>query len=118
MKVRQRRRKDTLMQLTVNERMALLALLPEESNYPGVREINKTRMILGLTDEESKELEVVSDGERISWNPEKALGMIVDLPFGEWMTETIRGVLRELHEEYKLRPEIMTLYEKFIKDYE
>lgn len=107
------------MQLTIDERLALLPLLPPESNYPGVQEITRARMVLGLTDEEAEEIEVVSVGEgMIKWDREKALGLIVDIPFGEWMTNTIRDVLRNLHEEYKLRPEIMSLYEKFILDYE
>lgn len=107
------------MKLTVHERLTLLGLLPEESNYAGVREIYRLRQLLGLNDEEAELIEVKArpDG-RIEWNQEKALGLIVDIPMGEWITEVVRGVLRDLDRDYQLRPEVMSLYEKFIFDYE
>ena len=107
------------MKLTVHERLTLLSLLPEESNYAGVREIYRLRQLLGLNDEEAALIEVkpLPDG-RIQWDQEKALGLIADIPMGEWITEVVRGVLRDLDRDYQLRPEIMSLYEKFIFDYE
>jgi hypothetical protein len=109
------------MKLTVSERLSLLGLLPDESNYAGVREIFRTRTVLGLTGDEAQliEVEPMNDGTgRIQWNHEKALGVIADIPLGEWMTEVIRGVLRDMDREQKITPEIMSLYEKFIFDYE
>jgi hypothetical protein len=108
------------MKLTVGERLTLLGLLPDESNYPGVKEIFRLRQLLGLTDEESKEIGV-REGEMpgtIMWDNEKALGLNTDIAMGEWITEVIRGELRELNEDYKLTAEVMSLYEKFIRDYE
>jgi len=107
------------MKLTVSERLTLLGLLPEESDYAGVKEIFRLRTLLGLTDEEAQQIEVVPvEGGRIQWDQEKALGLIVDIAMGEWITETIRGVLRDLDREHQLRVEVMSLYEKFILDYE
>ncbi len=107
------------MKLTVGERLTLLGLLPDESNFAGVKEIFRLRTLLGLTDEESATIEVVPlpDG-RIQWDQEKALGLIKDIPMGEWITEVIRGELRDLDKDYQLRVEVMSLYEKFILDYE
>ena len=108
------------MILTVAERLTLLGILPNESNYPGVREIFRLRQLLSLTDEESKEINV-QQGEMpgtIMWDNEKALGLQVDIAMGEWITEVVRGELRELNEDYKLTTEVMSLYEKFIRDYE
>ena len=107
------------MKLTVGERLTLLGLLPDESNFAGVKEIFRMRSLLGLTDEEATEIAVepTSDG-RIQWDNDKALGLIVDVPMGEWITEVIRGELRDLDKEYQLRVEVMSLYEKFILDYE
>ena len=107
------------MKLTVGERLTLLGLLPDESNFAGVKEIFRMRSLLGLTDEEAATIKVepTSDG-RIQWDQEKALGLIVDIPMGEWITEVVRGELRDLDREYQLRVEVMSLYEKFILDYE
>jgi hypothetical protein len=107
------------MKLTVGERLTLLGLLPDESNFAGVKEIFRMRTLLGLTDEEASEIDVEPTGDgRIQWDNDKALGMIVDIPMGEWITEVIRGELHDLHKDYKLRVEVMSLYEKFILDYE
>ena len=107
------------MKLTVGERLVLLGILPEESNYAGVAEIHRLRSLLGLTDKESAEIEVEPTGDgRIQWNQEKALGLIVDIAMGEWITNVIRGELREMNEDYGLKVEVMSLYEKFIHDYE
>ena len=108
------------MKLSVSERLTLLGLLPDESNYAGVREIYRTRQLLGLTDAEAAEIKVerVEGTNQIQWDQEKALGMIVDIAMGEWMTEVIRGELRALDKGHHLKPEIMSLYEKFIIDYE
>jgi len=108
------------MILTVAERLTLLGLLPNESNYPGVKEIFRLKQLLSLTDDESKEINV-QQGEMpgtIMWDQEKALGLNADIAMGEWITEVIRGELRDLNEDYKLTPEVMSLYEKFIQDYE
>ena len=107
------------MKLTVGERLTLLGLLPDESNFAGVKEIFRMRSLLGLTDEESATIKVEPTGDgRIQWDQEKALGLIVDIPMGEWITEVVRGELRDLDREYQLRVEVMSLYEKFILDYE
>jgi hypothetical protein len=107
------------MKLSVSERLTLLGLLPEESSYAGVREINRLMLQLGLNDEESKQIEVKRiEGNRIGWNQEKALGLIVDIPMGEWITEVVRMQLRDLDKNQQLRPEHMSLFEKFIFDYE
>ncbi len=107
------------MKLTVGERLTLLGLLPDESNFAGVKEIFRMRSLLGLTDDEATEIDVEPTGDgRIQWDQDKALGMIVDIPMGEWITNVIRGVLRDLDRESQLRVEIMSLYEKFILDYD
>ena len=107
------------MKLTVGERLTLLGLLPDESNFAVVKEIFRMRSLLGLTDEESATIKVEPTGDgRIQWDQEKALGLIVDIPMGEWITEVVRGELRDLDREYQLRVEVMSLYEKFILDYE
>jgi len=107
------------MKLTVHERLTLLQILPDQSSYAGIREITRLNMLLGLTDEEAKQIEVkrLDDG-RIAWNQEKALGLIVDIPMGEWITEVIRGILRDLDREQMLKLEFASLFEKFIFDYE
>ena len=106
------------MLLTVTERFVLVEILPSEDTYAGMSEARKTRANLALTDEESVELELKQLEDRVVWNPEKAQQHIVDVPIGEWMIETLRGILREMSDNHKLPEKYMTLYEKFVLDYE
>lgn len=106
------------MNLTIHERFKLLELMPQESDYAGILEIRRTTMLLSLTDSESTELEVKNVDGIIHFNPEKALTMITDVPMGEWMTNIFRVILREKDHEATLEPAEVTLFEKFIMDYE
>jgi hypothetical protein len=98
--------------------MALLGLLPNENNYAGLVEISKAVAHLSLTEEESKELEVKFEAGQIQWNTEKALSMNSDVPMGEWMLTTLRGILVELDKAASLAPDQATLFEKFVLDYQ
>jgi hypothetical protein len=106
------------MELTIHERLKLLELLPAKESYAGVTEIYRTSLLLSLTDDEAKELEVTHVEGGIRWNQDKALTMNTDIPIGEYLTNIIRQVLREKDRERELEPAEITLFEKFILDYE
>ena len=106
------------MILTVHERLKLLELLPPESNYPGMKEIVRGINLLSLTEDEGKELDVKFEENRIIWNIDKALLMDKDIPFGEFLVESVRDVLYEMHKNHKITADIMSIYEKFCLDYE
>jgi len=106
------------MKLTAAERLKLLEIMPPTSTYEGIKDIHMTKLLLNLTGEEADKIEAKFEGGRMYWNQEKALGLIVDIPMGEWMTNTIRVVLRERSREGELEAAEITLFEKFIMDYE
>ncbi len=106
------------MILTIHERLKLLEILPLENNYPGMKEVLRGHNLLSLTDEEGKELEVKFEGNQIIWDNKKALTMDKDIPFGEWLTETVRDILYQMHKDYKITADVMSLYQKFCLDYE
>ena len=106
------------MKLTVPERLKLLEILPEKSTFAGIKDIYTTSLLLNLTGEEADQVEAKFEGGRMFWNQEIAMGLIVDIPMGEWMTNTVRQVLRELDHEGELDAAEITLFEKFIMDYE
>jgi hypothetical protein len=94
-------------------------MLPVENTYSGLVEIRRLLMLLSLTGDETKELEVkLLDNGQIQFENEKALGMIADIPMGEWITNTIRGILRDKSDKAELKIAEASLYEKFILDYE
>lgn len=106
------------MILTVHERLTLLELLPMENTFAGIREIHKAKLHLSLTSEEMEDLEVVFESGQVQWNPEKALSMDKDIPFGEWMVETVRGIMVERDKAGIVTENEMSLFEKFVMDYE
>ena len=107
------------MRLSVPERLVLLELLPEKNTYSGLVEIRRLLMLLSLTGDEADELGVkMLEGGQVSFEQEKALGMIVDIPMGEWITNIIRTILRERNDDGELKVAEASLYEKFIMDYE
>ncbi len=106
------------MKLTIHERLTLLELLPTENTFAGIKEIHKAKLHLSLTDGEMKELEVVFEEGMAQWNPEKALSMDKDIPLGEWMVETIREILVVRSKAAEITEPEMSLFEKFVMDYE
>ena len=106
------------MKLTVHERLKLLELLPAKESYSGVKEIYRLSLQLNLNAEEAETIDVRFVDGMMQWNQDKALGLIVDVPMGEWMTNIIRLALREKDREGDLEPAEITLFEKFILDYE
>ena len=106
------------MKLTVPERLKLTEILPEKSTYAGVSEIHRLHMILMLTNEEIIEIDAEHQEGRISWNQDKALTLIVDVPMGEWVTNVIRQILREKDLAGDLDRTEMSLFERFIIDYQ
>ncbi len=75
-------------------------------------------MLLSLTGEEAEEIEATVQDGKISWNQDKALAMNKDIPIGEWMTETFRGILREKDRNDDISLAEISLFEKLILDYE
>jgi len=106
------------MILTIHERLTLLELLPTENTFAGIGEIYKAKLHLNLTTEEMEELEVVFEEGMVQWNQEKALSMDKDIPFGEWMVTTIRYILVVRDKDEKITEREMSLFEKFVMDYE
>ena len=107
------------MRLSIPERLKLLELLPEKESYEGMMEVQRLGMLLSITDEEAEAIEVKkAEGGGIMWNQEKALGLIEDIPMGEFITNVIRLKLREKSRERELEVTELTLFEKFIMDYE
>ena len=106
------------MNLTVPERLKLLELLPEKDSYSGLTEIYRAGLLLSLTDDEKDLIQVKIVDGGIQWNQEKALSLVVDIPMGEYLTNEVRRILKEKDSERDLEIAEISLYEKFIMDYE
>jgi len=106
------------MKLGIYERMELLQLLPPHDTYAGMKEIFTTKLLLNPTPEEAKIINMKQEGNRLVWDPAAAEGLVVDIPFSEFMFNMIRDILRRRSDEGKISDNQLTLYEKFVMDYE
>ncbi len=106
------------MKLFLVERMLLLELLPTEGDYAALKELRKTREMLGPTADEVKEFNVKQEADGVvSWDP-KANSVERDIPLSEWATTTFQEELRKRNTEKKLDNRTFSLYEKFIVAYD
>jgi len=112
------------MKLGIHERFALLNLLPIEESYPGMRDVVEFKMLLNLTGDEEKEIELKrsvdpqSNRVQMGWNPLLAESVVVDIPVSHYIFNLIRDILRRLSDTKKIREDQLSLYEKFVMDYE
>lgn len=100
------------IELTVTERLGLLALLPREGNLTTVRIVQQLRMELGFDEEEHKLLQFQEgDDGLLRWNPKAEC--IKAVSFGAKAMQIIQDKLTELSEAGKLRAEHLSLCDKF-----
>ena len=105
------------MKLFLVERMLLLELLPTEGDYASLKELRKTREMLGPTADEVKKFNVKQEEGRVSWDPEGNTAER-DIPLSEWATTTFQEELRKKNSAKKLDNRTFSLYEKFIIAYD
>ncbi len=107
------------MLLEVQERLALMELLPREGDYAAIKETRRAREMINFAPEENEALEFEDKGGGILvWNLEKGSQMVRDLPVSSWTMSTIQQALINLSNEKKLKDSHRTLYEKFVINYE
>ena len=107
------------MLLEIQERLALMELLPREGDYASIKELRRAREIISFTPEENEVLDFKDKGGGILvWNIEKGAKMVRDLPVSAWATSAIQQVLINMSNEKTLTEMQLSLYEKFVANYE
>lgn len=107
------------MVLSVKERMALMTILPKESNFVTLGIVTDLRTHLALTEEEHKALNITetptSDGRAfVEWDQEAAAKADKEIPIGEAAMSLIEEELKKLNETKKLDEATYILYDKFV----
>ena len=107
------------MILEVQERLALLELLPREGDYAAIKTLRRAREMISFNVEENEDLEFEQKGEgMLIWNVKKGAEMVRDIPVDEWTTNKVREILINLSNQQKLTEMHFSLYEKFVVNYE
>lgn len=100
------------MNLSVNERITLLSLLPIRGDYVTLKILTQLRLGLSFTEKEIKNWGIINDAEnqRVSWKEDGE----TEIPIGEQATRIIIDSLRKRDRGKDLPFEAMSVYEKFI----
>jgi hypothetical protein len=107
------------MLLEVQERLALLELIPKEADYAAIKTLRRAREMLSFSPDEQKTLEFENkEGGLLIWNVKKAAELVRDIPVDEWTTNKFRDILINLSNDNKLADMHFTLYEKFVVNFE
>ena len=100
------------MKLSVNDRLILLGVIPQQGDFTTLKIIRNMRGDLSFSEEEHKELKFRREDEMVYW--EDGLEN-KEISFGEKATDIIKDAFKKLSSEKKLRIEHMELYEKFVE---
>lgn len=106
------------MKLTLQERFAVLKILPTEVNFVTLKIVRDLQDSLSLTEKETKDWEVKSqslpDGRvTTTWN-KAGTEAKAEIKIGEKATDVVVEALEELDKTSKLTSEHFTIYEKFV----
>ena len=100
------------MELGINERIALLQILPKEGDYLTYKILQDLKNELSFTEKEIDDWKIVISDNRMTWDVKKERKKKVNI--GEKATEVIREAFKKLDKEKKINSSNIALYEKFV----
>jgi len=100
------------MNLSIFERLTLLAILPNVGDFSTLKIIRQLRENLSFDETEHKRLNFKREEKKILWDQEAV--QFSDIPIGEKATDIIVDTLKKLDAEKKLADRHYSLYEKFV----
>lgn len=99
------------MKLSVGDRLVLLSILPQESDFTTLKIVRKMKEDLSFSEDEHKALKFRFEDDRVFWEDTK---VDRDIAFGEKATDIIVNAFGELDKQKRLKLEHMELYERFV----
>ena len=108
------------MKLTLAERASALNYLPNKEDYHSLLEIRRARECLAWRVEEKEEADkhtMDTPGGKV-YEPKHLDSVVVDVPLSQWAVDLIRKGLREKCEKHDLMDKEVSLYQKFIVDFD
>ena len=100
------------MRLSVNDRIILLGIIPQQGDFTTLKIIRDMREELSFSEEDHKILKFRQEETMVYW--EEGLED-KEINFGEKATDIIVDAFKKLNDQKKLRIEHMELYEKFVE---
>lgn len=91
-----------------------MQVLPVEADYLTYKILMELKSDLSFSEEELNNMEMVTRGDKITWNPDKEVSK--EIKIGEKGREIIIKALKKLDESAKINASNISLYEKFMLD--
>jgi hypothetical protein len=99
--------------LTMEERFALMNVIPSQGNFLEVKHLEQLRLSLLPSPQEVQDKNVVADGNNVTWNPAK--DQPVSFEFSGFCVDLLCRELKKLDKEHKLERKFLSLYEKLVE---
>lgn len=99
------------MKFSVAERMNLLGVLPVKGDMTTIVIVRNLREDASFSEQEHKDFEIITEGERVSWNADKVTEK--EIMVGDKAREIIKKSLKELDKAQELTEGTALLYERF-----
>jgi hypothetical protein len=106
-------------ELSVEERILLFGILPQESDYRSMLEIKDFRTLITFNEEETRNYDITvlesPEGQmRVTFNKEAAVGHIKEYDISPRVAAVINEQLEKLDKERKVTDQLLGLFEKFL----
>lgn len=103
------------VKLNIAERLSIVDILPIQGNYITIKTINRLRDLLLPDSKEVKKYNLIQEGNQIKWDS-RYDNETKEYELDEFECEIIKRQLIELDKSEKLTPNLIKLYERFVKN--
>jgi type III secretion system FlhB-like substrate exporter len=101
------------MKLCVKDRIVLAGILPQHEDFLTLQIVRKLQEALSFSEEETKALNLVNDGQQVKW--EATADPMKDVEIGIKAADLIVASLKKLDEKKELTADTFGLYETFVQ---
>ena len=101
--------------LTVQDRIALLSILPAQGNITTLKIVRQLREDLSFTEDEHKQYGIVMEDSRILWDA-SLNGQTADVKIGLKAREVIVASLNDMDRKKKLEDGHVGIWNRFMED--
>lgn len=100
--------------------MLIEVLTVQEDKYENLKALRRAKEMLSITPEEGEQIDMkrADDAGGLIFHAGKASVLVKEIPVDEWVSQRIRNTLSKAENDGKLKDGYVTIYEKFVIDYQ
>lgn len=101
------------MKLTIQERLLLGGILPQQGNYTTIIAVKEIKDKIAITKEEIEKYQIIFTEQMVTWSDE-GNAYEIDVDFGKTLQVIINEALQAKNKANELTEQMISLYEKFV----